>query len=141
MQVQQNRIMWEFITLAMFLCISYILYQELKGFESKVLSVFIISVAWLLLHFKFPMPCWTIGHFSIGFWDLSLGMLAITSVYRLIQEIWLETSCSRKKIIRKLNPLFLIIADIRQDKLFRNTLIVLIVLYVITTVKILLKWS
>ena len=120
-----------FTTVAMFLCISYILYQELKDFGSIVLSVFIISAAWLLLHFKFPLSCWTIGHLSIGFWDLSLGMLAITSVYRLIQEIWIETSCLRKKIIRKLKPLFLIMRDIRQDKLFRNTLIALIALYVI----------
>lgn len=120
-----------FTTVAMFLCVSYILYQELKDFESKVLSVFIMSAAWLLLHFKFPLSCWTIGHLSIGFWDLSLGMLAITSVYRLIQEIWIETSCSRKKMIRKLKPLFLIIRDIRQDNLFRNTLIALIALYVI----------
>ena len=133
--------MWIFITIAMFLCISYILYQELKDFESKVLSVFLISAAWLLLHAKLPMSCWIIGQISIGFWDLSFGMLTITSVYKLIQEIWIETSSSRKKIIRKLNPLFLLIADIRQDKLFRNTLIVLIVLYVITMVKILLKWS
>lgn len=133
--------MWAFITLAMFLCVSYILYQELKDFESKFLSVFIISAAWLLLHFKLPMPCWTVGQLSIGFWDLSIGMLAITSVYRLIQEIWIETSRLRKKIIRKLKPLFLSIADIWQDKLFRNTLIALIVLYVIAMVKILLKWS
>lgn len=131
MQVQRNRIMWAFITLAMFLCISYILYQELKDFESRVLSVFIIPAVWLLLHFKFPISCWTIGHFSIGFWELSLAPLAITSVYRLIQEIWIETNCLRKKIIRKLKPLFLIIRDIRQDKLFRNTLIALIALYVI----------
>lgn len=120
-----------FTTVAMFLCISYILYQELKDFESIVLSVFIISAAWQLLHFRLPLSCWTIGHLSIGFWDLSLVMLAITSLYRLIQEIWIETSCSRKKIIRKYEPLLLVIADIRQDKLFRNTLIALIVLYVI----------
>lgn len=135
--------MWAFITLAMFLCVSYILYQELKDFESITLSVFIISAAWFLLHFKLPMLCWTVGQLSIGFWDLSLGVLAITSVCRLIQKIWIETSCLRKKIIRKLKSLFLILIlrDIRQDKLFRNTLIVLFVLYVITMVKILLKWS
>ena len=135
--------MWAFITLAMFLCVSYILYQELKDFESKFLSVFIISAAWLLLHFKLPMPCWTVGQLSIGFWDLSIGMLAITSVYRLIQEIWIKTICSRKKIIRKLKSLFLILIlrDIRQDKLFRNTLIALIELYVIIMLKNLTKWS
>lgn len=123
--------MWAFITLAMFLCVSHILYQELKDFESIVLSVFIISAAWLLLHFKLPLSCWTIGCLSVGFWELSFGLLAITSVYRLIEEIWIETSCLRKKIIRKLKPLFLILRDIRQDKLFRNTLIALIALYVI----------
>lgn len=128
-----------FTTVAMFLCISYILYQELKDFESIVLSVFIISAAWQLLHFRLPLSCWTIGPLSIGFWDLSLGMLTITSVYKLIQEIWIETSCLRKKIIRKLKPLFLIIRDIRQDKLFCNTLIALIALYVITMIKILTK--
>lgn len=135
--------MWAFITLAMFLCVSYILYQELKDFESKFLSVFIISAAWLLLHFKLPMPCWTVGQLSIGFWDLSIGMLAITSVYRLTQEIWIKTICSRKKIIRKLKSLFLILIlrDIRQDKLFRNTLIALIALYVIIMLKNLTKWS
>lgn len=128
-----------FTTVAMFLCISYILYQELKDFESKVLSVFIISVAWLLLHFKFPVSCWTVGQLSIGFWDLSLGMLIITSVYQLIREIWIESSCSRKMIINRLRPLHLIITDIWEDKLFRHTLIALMVLYVIIMVKIIMK--
>lgn len=129
-----------FTTIAMFLCISYILYQELKDFESMALSVFIILAAWLLLHFKPPMSCWTVGQITVGFWDLSLGMLAITSFCRLIQEIWIETSNSRKKIIRKLKPFFFIIADIRQDKLFRNTLIALVVVYMMIIIgKILMK--
>lgn len=119
------------VTISMFLCISYILYQELKDFESKVLSSFVLLAVWLFLRCTLPMPCWTVWQLSIGFWDLSLGMPAITSVYRLIQEIWIETSCLRKKMIRKLYPLFLVIRDIRQDKLFRNTLIALIVLYVV----------
>lgn len=131
--------MLDFITIAIFLCISYILYYELKDIESMVLSSFVISAVWLLFHFKLPILFWNVGQISIGFWDLSLGMLTITSVYRLIQEIWIETSCSRKKITKKLRPLHLITTDIWEDKLFRNTLIALIVLYVITLIKNLTK--
>lgn len=121
--------MLPFTTISMFLCISYILYCELRNFESIVLTGGAIFATWLLLHFQCPMPWWTIGCVSIGFWDLSLGLLAITTGYRMMFKLWGETASLREAFIGRFAPLCLTIKEIWQDKLYRYTLIILLLLY------------
>ena len=152
-----------FITIAVFLCISYILYCELKNLESIVYWGVLVVTLWGLLHLQMPLQWWMIGNLSICFWDLSIGLLVLTSVFCLFRHIWVETIMMRKelwnlvesfgayikdvwqdKLIRKklwnlVEPLGVYINDVWQDKLFAFTLIAILVLYVASIISFITK--
>ena len=152
-----------FITIAIFLCISYILYCELKNLESIVYWGVLVVTLWGLLHLQMPLQWWMIGNLSICFWDLSIGLLVLTSVFCLFRHIWVETIMMRKelqnlvesfgayikdvwqdKLIRKklwnlVEPLGVYINDVWQDKLFAFTLIAILVLYVASIISFITK--
>lgn len=116
------------ITIAMFLCISHILYYELEDIESIVCSSFFLTAVWLILRTQMPIPWWTFENFSIEFWDLSFGLLALTATYRMVIEfiLWLW-SCS----IQFRMALQEIAKEIWEDNLLSWTLIILLMLYMI----------
>lgn len=87
-----------FITIAIFLCISYILYCELKNLESIVYWGVLVVTLWGLLHLQMLLQWWMIGNLSICFWDLSIGLLVLTSVFCLFRHIWVETIMMRKEL-------------------------------------------
>lgn len=106
-----------FITIAIFLCISYILYCELRTLESIVYWGVLIAALWGLLHFQTPLQWWMIGNFSVSFWDLSIGLLALTSVFCLFRHIWVETTMMRKELWNLVESFGAYIKDVWQDKL------------------------
>lgn len=128
-----------FITIAIFLCISYILYCELKNLESIVYWGVLVVTLWGLLHLQMPLQWWMIGNLSICFWDLSIGLLVLTSVFCLFRHIWVETIMMRKELWNLVEPLGVYINDVWQDKLFAFTLIAILVLYVASIISFITK--
>lgn len=109
-----------FITIAIFLCISYILYCELKNLESIVYWGVLVVTLWGLLHLQMPLQWWMIGNLSICFWDLSIGLLVLTSVFCLFRHIWVETIMMRKELWNLVESFGAYIKDVWQDKLIRK---------------------
>lgn len=109
-----------FITIAIFLCISYILYCELKNLESIVYWGVLVVTLWGLLHLQMPLQWWMIGNLSICFWDLSIGLLVLTSVFCLFRHIWVETIMMRKELCKQSkNWLIIEISIFAANKNFR----------------------
>ncbi len=128
-----------FVAVSIFLCISYLLYCELKSLEDKFISVFVLSIMWLWFRFELPLEQLKVGAFHIAFGDFSLGMLTITAIYSFAKEIWIETVCLRKKIRKWLNPIYAIAKDIYHDHLFIFTLIALMIIYLAIMIQALIK--
>lgn len=124
----------------MFLCISRMLYCEIVSGESIMLFGIIIFITWLWLRSLYPLLWWPIGCASINFWDLTLGMLLITSGYKLIQKILKKICDLCKSFVEKLQPLYMCIRinlkDIWQDKIFRYTLSLLIIFYIVIMIRL-----
>ena len=64
-----------FITIAIFLCISYILYCELKNLESIVYWGVLVVTLWGLLHLQMPLHVddWKPFYLLLGFIYRSIG--------------------------------------------------------------------
>lgn len=105
-----------FITIAIFLCISYILYCELKNLESIVYWGVLVVTLWGLLHLQMPLQWWMIGNLSICFWDLSIGLLVLTSVFCLFRHIWVETIMMRKELWNLVESFGAYIKDVWQGQ-------------------------
>lgn len=80
-----------------------------------------------------PLHWWYIGNLPIGFWDISLGLLSITTTYCVLKIfhpwIWKQMKKPRK-------VLYDIMIELCEDKLLVWTLSLLIVLYVILLFKL-----
>lgn len=121
-----------FITVAMFLCLSYLLYCELKDIEGIVCSSFVLTVIWLLLRMAVQIAWCRVGNIAVSFWDLSIGLLVLTASFCLLKMFlrWLMafTSNMRKRLID-------IALEIGQDKLLAYTLLSLLLLYAASLLK------
>ena len=126
-----------FVTIAMFLCISYLVYSELKNVEDEVCTEFCLLIAWALCRYILPIPLLYMRFLSISFWDLSLGMLTIMVFYCLLQRmfcwIW-ECSLNARKTAKG------IAIEILQDKLLFYTLQSLLLLYAAIMLKTYKIW-
>lgn len=127
-----------FVTIAMFLCISRLVYSELRNIESIVCTGVCLLAAWLLFRYNIPIPMLIIGGLTADFWDLSSGMLTIVVFYsllcRMLYWVWICTVQHRKILIR-------IAIEIWQDKLFSFILFSLLVLYVSILLKMNNVWT
>ena len=55
-------------------------------------------------------------------WDLSIGLLVLTSVFCLFRHIWVETIMMRKELWNLVESFGAYIKDVWQDKLIRKKL-------------------
>lgn len=123
-----------FVTIAIFLCISRIVYCELRTIERTIYWGVLIAALWVLLRFQIPLHWCVIGGFSISFWDLSIGLLVLTSVFCLVQYVWEGMTKIRKRLWTFIELLDVYIKEVWQDKLFAFTLIAIIILYVVSII-------
>jgi len=132
--------MTAFVTTTIFLCISYILYHELRNIEDTILSIFSLVMLWLLLRTQIPIEWWKTGHYNICFWDLSLGLLIVTATIRMMENIcqwvWTKTREQREQFMDLVKHIAL---EVWQDKLLSFTLISILILYVASMIKIFLN--
>lgn len=141
-----------FVTIAMFLCISYLVHSELKNVEDEMCTEFCLLIAWALCRYILPIPLLDMGFLSISFWDLSLGMLTIMVFYCLLQKMFGGMHISPWKRLTKMfcciwtysinacKTIRGIAIEILQDKLLFYTMLSLLLLYVAIMLKTYKIW-